>query len=197
MHVNNHAIALVPAHRGRDHDQGIFIDEVPYASLVPCRVAWLCKEVEFQRMCKGEQTKECQKDKLQIPGHHDGGGPGMAQGEEGVGVGGGQIGEADRGRSAVVVCTRVNIWPNFVFRRPKPWQNAGTASLGRGHVKAVRAGAERNKLAPPFPSTEENRGAGADTGSRPSSKVLVLLLIHVYLVHNNSRMQKCVGARSR
>lgn len=48
VHINQHAIALVTANRGRNNDQRIFIHEIPYTSLVLDRVARVRLQVELQ-----------------------------------------------------------------------------------------------------------------------------------------------------
>lgn len=50
MHVQHHPIPFAPAHRGRDHDQGISRDEVAYAALEFGRFgAWVSLHVELER----------------------------------------------------------------------------------------------------------------------------------------------------
>lgn len=47
MHIDNLSIPSTAIHYRRDNDQGIFIDKIPYASLV-LAVGRLSNEVEFQ-----------------------------------------------------------------------------------------------------------------------------------------------------
>lgn len=46
--VDSHAITLAPAHGGRDNDQRILCDEVPYASVLLGVVVRVCLEVELE-----------------------------------------------------------------------------------------------------------------------------------------------------
>ena len=61
MHIDNLPIPSTAIQDRRDNDQGVFVDEISYASLIPA-VGWLGNEVEFQgayEVQSGEQQQCC------------------------------------------------------------------------------------------------------------------------------------------
>ena len=58
VHVHNLPVTFFPIHDGRDDDQCVLVDKVPYASLVSRRVAGVGEDVELERAGKGKEERE-------------------------------------------------------------------------------------------------------------------------------------------
>jgi hypothetical protein len=58
VHIDNLPISSTSADRRRDNDQCIFVNKVPYASLVLGAVARVCDEVEFEGLREREDDKK-------------------------------------------------------------------------------------------------------------------------------------------
>ena len=48
MHIDNLSITSASTDGRSHHDERVFVDEIPYTSLVLAAVAGLCDEVEFE-----------------------------------------------------------------------------------------------------------------------------------------------------
>ncbi len=67
-HIDDLSISFIAVHYRRHNNQGISIDEIPYASLILV-VGWLGNEVEFQGACEvqsGERQQCCPPKRMHI-----------------------------------------------------------------------------------------------------------------------------------
>lgn len=57
MHVHHLAIPFRSAHDGRHEHERLLGHEIPYASFIPCAVAGVGLEIEFQSQGDGKESE--------------------------------------------------------------------------------------------------------------------------------------------